>query len=159
MQTVTKIPFPECFEVFQQPPVGNLPFGIFHLLNENLFEGIHSITQQVTPRRNSQQIENWGAEPGEEKISSKSKRGRRKLKKPRTSFTRIQIAILEQRFVEQKYVGNGERRELADHLQMSDAQVKTWFQNRRTKWRRQEALQRTQRNEPFPLLPIFNQNG
>ena len=58
-----------------------------------------------------------------------------KRKKPRTSFTRMQIAELEKRFQKQKYLASAERATLAKGLKMTDAQVKTWFQNRRTKWR------------------------
>ncbi|KAK0090556.1 hypothetical protein PV325_011703 [Microctonus aethiopoides] len=57
-----------------------------------------------------------------------------KRKKPRTSFTRLQIAELEKRFHKQKYLASAERAALAKSLKMTDAQVKTWFQNRRTKW-------------------------
>uniref|UniRef100_A0A0M3HPY8 Homeobox domain-containing protein n=1 Tax=Ascaris lumbricoides TaxID=6252 RepID=A0A0M3HPY8_ASCLU len=62
-----------------------------------------------------------------------------KHKKPRTSFSKKQVALLENRFLSQKYLASTERALLASELDMSDAQVKTWFQNRRTKWRRQEA--------------------
>lgn len=58
-----------------------------------------------------------------------------KRKKPRTSFTRAQIHELERRFQKQKYLASAERATLAKSLKMTDAQVKTWFQNRRTKWR------------------------
>uniref|UniRef100_A0A8D0F443 T cell leukemia homeobox 3 n=1 Tax=Strix occidentalis caurina TaxID=311401 RepID=A0A8D0F443_STROC len=59
-----------------------------------------------------------------------------KRKKPRTSFSRVQICELEKRFHRQKYLASAERAALAKSLKMTDAQVKTWFQNRRTKWRR-----------------------
>ncbi|XP_064603193.1 T-cell leukemia homeobox protein 3-like [Liolophura sinensis] len=65
-----------------------------------------------------------------------------KRKKPRTSFTRMQIIELEKRFHRQKYLASAERSALAKALKMTDAQVKTWFQNRRTKWRRQTAEER-----------------
>ena len=58
-----------------------------------------------------------------------------KRKKPRTSFSRVQICELEKRFHRQKYLASAERATLAKALKMTDAQVKTWFQNRRTKWR------------------------
>ena len=58
-----------------------------------------------------------------------------KKKKPRTSFTRLQICELEKRFHRQKYLASAERAALAKALKMTDAHVKTWFQNRRTKWR------------------------
>ncbi|KAJ6658532.1 hypothetical protein lerEdw1_019919 [Lerista edwardsae] len=65
-----------------------------------------------------------------------------KRKKPRTSFSRAQICELERRFHRQKYLASAERAALAKALRMTDAQVKTWFQNRRTKWRRQTAEER-----------------
>ncbi|KAM8939642.1 T-cell leukemia homeobox protein 2 [Pelodytes ibericus] len=65
-----------------------------------------------------------------------------KRKKPRTSFSRLQICELEKRFHRQKYLASAERASLAKSLHMSDSQVKTWFQNRRTKWRRQTAEER-----------------
>uniref|UniRef100_A0A6I8SEC8 T cell leukemia, homeobox 2 n=1 Tax=Xenopus tropicalis TaxID=8364 RepID=A0A6I8SEC8_XENTR len=65
-----------------------------------------------------------------------------KRKKPRTSFSRLQICELEKRFHRQKYLASAERVSLAKALRMSDSQVKTWFQNRRTKWRRQTAEDR-----------------
>ncbi|CAL8362824.1 unnamed protein product [Lota lota] len=65
-----------------------------------------------------------------------------KRKKPRTSFSRLQISELEKRFYRQKYLASAERSCLAKTLKMTDAQVKTWFQNRRTKWRRQTAEER-----------------
>ncbi|ESO91056.1 hypothetical protein LOTGIDRAFT_122283, partial [Lottia gigantea] len=58
-----------------------------------------------------------------------------KRKKPRTAFTRQQVMELEKRFSRQKYLASAERSTLAKGLNMSDSQVKTWFQNRRTKWR------------------------
>uniref|UniRef100_A0A8C9TIC7 T cell leukemia homeobox 1 n=1 Tax=Scleropages formosus TaxID=113540 RepID=A0A8C9TIC7_SCLFO len=65
-----------------------------------------------------------------------------KKKKPRTSFTRLQVCELEKRFHRQKYLSSAERAALAKALRMTDGQVKTWFQNRRTKWRRQTAEER-----------------
>uniref|UniRef100_U3IB41 T cell leukemia homeobox 3 n=1 Tax=Anas platyrhynchos platyrhynchos TaxID=8840 RepID=U3IB41_ANAPP len=53
-----------------------------------------------------------------------------KRKKPRTSFSRVQICELEKRFHRQKYLASAERAALAKSLKMTDAQVKTWFQNR-----------------------------
>ncbi|KOB68142.1 T-cell leukemia homeobox protein 3, partial [Operophtera brumata] len=45
-----------------------------------------------------------------------------KRKKPRTSFTRLQIAELEKRFHKQKYLASAERASLAKTLKMTDAQ-------------------------------------
>ncbi|OXB67324.1 hypothetical protein ASZ78_010882 [Callipepla squamata] len=46
-----------------------------------------------------------------------------KKKKPRTSFTRLQICELEKRFHRQKYLASAERAALAKALKMTDAQI------------------------------------
>ncbi|KAF6216310.1 hypothetical protein GE061_000650 [Apolygus lucorum] len=74
-----------------------------------------------------------------------------KRKKPRTSFTRLQIAELEKRFHKQKYLASAERAALAKSLKMTDAQVKTWFQNRRTKW--SSAFGSSEATDEFPSEP------
>ncbi|NP_001091390.1 homeobox protein vent1 [Xenopus laevis] len=55
----------------------------------------------------------------------------------RTAFTPQQISKLEQAFNKQRYLGAPERKKLATSLQLSEIQVKTWFQNRRMKLKRQ----------------------
>lgn len=51
-------------------------------------------------------------------------------------FTSQQTKNLEARFASSKYLSPEERRHLALQLKLTDRQVKTWFQNRRAKWRR-----------------------
>uniref|UniRef100_H3AP47 Ventral homeobox n=1 Tax=Latimeria chalumnae TaxID=7897 RepID=H3AP47_LATCH len=63
-----------------------------------------------------------------------------KLKAPqrlRTAFTSEQIYNLEKTFKRHKYLGASERLKLAAKLQLSEIQIKTWFQNRRMKMKRQ----------------------
>lgn len=62
------------------------------------------------------------------RISSSHKR-----RKARTVFTDAQLNGLEGRFGLQRYLSTPERYELADKLNLSETQVKTWFQNRRMK--------------------------
>ncbi|XP_078325322.1 barH-like 1 homeobox protein [Crassostrea virginica] len=66
-----------------------------------------------------------------------------KIKKPRkarTAFTDQQLNNLEKHFARQKYLSVQDRMELATKLGLSDTQVKTWYQNRRTKWKRQTSV-------------------
>jgi Homeodomain len=91
-------------------------------------------------------------------MSSKAalKRNRRR----RTAFTHSQLAFLERKFRCQKYLSVADRGEVASQLSLSETQVKTWsaaqtvsirifflisfsfnrYQNRRTKWKRQNQL-------------------
>nr|CAA05636.1 HOX11L1 [Homo sapiens] len=82
-----------------------------------------------------------------------------KRKKPRTSFSRSQVLELERRFLRQKYLASAERAALAKALRMTDAQVKTWFQNRRTKWRRQTAEREAERHRAGRLLLHLQQDA
>ncbi|CAF3688874.1 unnamed protein product [Rotaria socialis] len=54
-------------------------------------------------------------------------------RKARTVFTDQQLNELEKRFENQKYLSTPDRYDLANSLNLSEAQVKTWFQNRRMK--------------------------
>ncbi|XP_076831250.1 homeobox protein notochord [Brachyhypopomus gauderio] len=64
-----------------------------------------------------------------------------KAKRMRTSFTSEQLSRLEKEFARQQYMVGSERFLLASALQLTEAQVKVWFQNRRIKWRKQSLEQ------------------
>jgi len=59
-----------------------------------------------------------------------------KKKRPRTSFTANQIEVLEDEFERNKYLSVARRSMLASSLALTETQIKIWFQNRRTKWKR-----------------------
>ncbi|OAF68871.1 hypothetical protein A3Q56_03390 [Intoshia linei] len=54
----------------------------------------------------------------------------------RPTFSSHQIFSLEKAFEKTKYLAGAERSTLSIALGMSESQVKIWYQNRRTKWRK-----------------------
>lgn len=72
-----------------------------------------------------------------------------KRKGGQVRFSNDQTIELEKKFETQKYLSPPERKRLAKMLQLSERQVKTWFQNRRAKWRRlkQENPQSSKKEE------------
>lgn len=78
-----------------------------------------------------------------------------KARRRRTAFTSSQLKSLEQMFNDKKYLTINERNNLAKNLNLTDTQIKTWFQNRRTKWKKQmapdfEASLRWDERNPLP---------
>ncbi|XP_078587714.1 uncharacterized protein LOC144868886 [Branchiostoma floridae x Branchiostoma japonicum] len=80
--------------------------------------------------------------------SSATKNGKRKRgsgdpgrsgkpRRARTAFTYEQLVALENKFKQTRYLSVCERLNLALSLSLTETQVKIWFQNRRTKWKKQ----------------------
>ena len=59
-----------------------------------------------------------------------------KKKGGQVRFSNEQTMELEKIFENQKYLSPPERKQLSKVLGLTERQVKTWFQNRRAKWRR-----------------------
>lgn len=68
----------------------------------------------------------------------------RRPKRIRTAFTPTQLLHLENAFEKNHYIVGTERKQLATYLNLSETQIKVWFQNRRTKWKRQQAEEKAQ---------------
>lgn len=62
-------------------------------------------------------------------------------KRKRTAFTATQVKELEGEFRRSKYLTISRRTELSKSLKLTETQIKIWFQNRRTKWKRKIAAE------------------
>ena len=58
-------------------------------------------------------------------------------RKPRQAYSAKQLDQLEAEFKADKYLSVSKRLELSKTLHLTEVQIKTWFQNRRTKWKKQ----------------------
>ncbi|XP_061835892.1 NK1 transcription factor-related protein 1 [Nerophis lumbriciformis] len=73
--------------------------------------------------------------PKRKRSGTDSKSG--KPRRARTAFTYEQLVALENKFKSTRYLSVCERLNLALSLSLTETQVKIWFQNRRTKWKKQ----------------------
>ncbi|XP_001999925.3 homeobox protein slou [Drosophila mojavensis] len=78
-----------------------------------------------------------GSRNGDGKSGSGGGGGGSKPRRARTAFTYEQLVSLENKFKTTRYLSVCERLNLALSLSLTETQVKIWFQNRRTKWKKQ----------------------
>ncbi|XP_061888031.1 homeobox protein pnx [Entelurus aequoreus] len=109
-------------------------FSVEDILDPGKFTG-----NTTPPPIASVQREETGEEQHPPAAGCRAKHQRSKVsgRRVRTAYTLEQLHALELSFRRCHYLSVLERHAVASALQLSETQVKIWFQNRRTKWRKE----------------------
>ncbi|XP_060751996.1 homeobox protein pnx [Tachysurus vachellii] len=127
-------------------------FSIADILDPSKFTGRHQDAQsnKLSDYRNKRSCDELSSDEsaeGSDEVSTATEAkespcigGKVKIKgrRMRTAFTMDQLHVLERSFQSSHYLSVFERHVIAKALELSETQVKIWFQNRRTKWKKEQ---------------------
>ena len=113
-------------------PVDVLSLASLKVVYNQVCEGFHPIKCNYLPIPNVGFIVCFSLG-----IFPKKKRRPMRKRKHRPLFSPHQIQTMEKEFAKQRYVTEDRRARLASEVNLTETQVKTRFQNRRTKWKKE----------------------
>ncbi|XP_054751269.1 homeobox protein DLL homolog [Lytechinus pictus] len=118
-------------------PMGQTRHYGYHFMNSPIagHPPIYDHPDQITSLSSKEGLLDHKNE-SETSIETKLSLRGKKLRKPRTIYTSLQLQQLNQRFHQTQYLALPERAELAASLGLTQTQVKIWFQNRRSKYKK-----------------------
>ncbi|XP_067289850.1 homeobox protein pnx [Pseudorasbora parva] len=144
---------------------GKTSFNIADILDPSKFNGKHQMMQRDVRTQESsinpvnKDTVNATSSQDTTALEIPSISGTKgKSKRIRTAFTLDQLRLLERSFQNSHYLSVFERHCIATALRLSETQVKIWFQNRRTKWKKEQEGQEEE-EQIHCTPPAFAQNS